>query len=348
MPFATLFSDVAMRLFGAPPAHGQAVEPELVQIATEAIVEAVDPRLRAVPSYRRRLAPGVKQTITHLRDLARDLPPGIALSRAAWGADPLVNALFATANDVPTVMSDSDALRAFFDSSAGAGSSEAHALLAMLKTERNVLAPAIVDGVLRQDVAQTTVSFSGHRLVACAGDFAACRREVGTLILRRLAGLALERITAVSDRANALEQHKALLGARLRLLNLKRHGLDEVAGSARGVADEIASIEREIKATVDEYVDAKASLATLETRMAHITSILEAPSDYLSLAHTDLRVNKLGIKVGRDTSEPASNLHLSELSIGAGLTAVVAFVRCRRADLPPKETLSERAARGVL
>ena len=37
-----------------------------------------------------------------------------------------------------------------------------------------------------------------------------------------------------------------------------------------------------------------------------------------------------------------------ELSIGKGLTAVIAFVRCARAELPPREDLTARAARELL
>ena len=64
MPFATLFSDLASRLFGAPAAeHGHTVEPELVTIATDAITEAVDPRLRSISGYREKMASGVARTI---------------------------------------------------------------------------------------------------------------------------------------------------------------------------------------------------------------------------------------------------------------------------------------------
>ena len=54
MPFATLFSSVAARFFAAAPASGAgAAEPELVQMAVEDIVDAVDPRLRVVSANQR-------------------------------------------------------------------------------------------------------------------------------------------------------------------------------------------------------------------------------------------------------------------------------------------------------
>lgn len=349
MPFSTIFANVAAKLFGARPNGGaDGVEPELVQMTVEAIVDAVDPRLRVVSGYQGKIAPGVARTITHLRTLARDLPEPIELARAAWASDPLINALFANADDVPAVLGRSDELRTFFEAPANALATEAYALLGMLKAERNVFAPAMVEGVLRQDVAQTTVNFSHHRLFAPAAELLACRREVGVLIFRRLAALALERITSLRARAVDLEQRKATLGARLRLLNLRRNGIQDIAGGASDETAEIASIERELKATVDDYVEAKASLATLDMRVDHINAIFNSPAAYLSLARVDLRVNRMGYKVAAGSDEAASDLALSELSIGEGLRFVIAFVRIQRAELPPKESLSARGAREML
>jgi vacuolar-type H+-ATPase subunit I/STV1 len=215
----------------------------------------------------------------------------------------------------------------------------------MLKAERSVFAPAIVDGSLRQDVAQTTVSFDKHRLFAPAAEFPDSRREVGMLILRRMAALALERITALGERATELEQRKAMLGSRLRMLTLRRNGLEEIAGDA---AAELAALQDQLKATADDFQEAKASLATLDSRIENVNAVFNAPADYVSLARTEVRVNRMGYKVEGQSDEPVAPITLSELSIGDGLTAVVAFVRCARAELPPKEDLVARAARELI
>ncbi len=348
MAFGTLFSNVASKLFGDTPAgRPGAVEPELVQIATEAIIESVDPRLRVVSGYQAKLKPGVVRTIVHLREIAKDLPQPIDVSCGAWGADPQLNAFFACAADVPTILGRSAQLREYFESPVNAGVSEVYTLLGMLRIEREVFAPALVDGMLRHDVAQTTLSFSKHTLIAPAPDFMACRRAVGVLIFKRLAALALERITALGERATELEQRKAMLGARLRLLNLKRDGIEQVAGGADESA-EIASIERELKATADEFVEAKTRLSTLTTRLEHVNAIFNSPADYVNLARVDVRVNRMGYKVKADADEPSTDLKLCELSIGEGLRAVIAFVRCQRAEMPPRESLLAKAAREML
>lgn len=347
MPFAALFSNVASRIFGAAPAGaGGEVEPELVQLAVEAVVDAVDPRLRSVSRYQSRIAPGAERTIAHLRALARELPEPIEFSRAAWSSNPLLNAFFATAADLPALAGRSEELRALFAAPANGAVTEAHALLGMLKAERNVFAPAFVNGALQQDVAQTTVSFDKHRLFAPATELPDCRRQVGMLILRRLAVLALERITALGERATELEQRKAMLGSRLRMLSLRRNGIEEIAGG--DAAAELASLQAELKSTADDFQEAKASLATLDSRMEEINAVFSSPAEHVHLARSQLRVNRMGYKVAAASGEAASPLTLSELSIGSGLTIVIAFVRCPRAEMPPKEDLIARAARELL
>jgi hypothetical protein len=345
MPLASLFSSFAARLFGGAAPGGEAVDPELVKMGVESVVDAVDPRLRAHSRYSAKLAPAIACTIVHLRRLAELMPEPFALSRSAWTDDPRVNAFFATPGEVPEALGASDELRAFFGAAANAAAGEAHALLGMAKSEREVFAPALVDGTLRQDVAQTTVSFSHHRLICAAPDAAACRREVGVRMLRRLAALALQRLTALEALATELEQRKALLGARLRLLRLREKGLEEIAGTPSDCAAEITSLEAELQATADEHLDARASLATLQTRIDQINAVFGAPAEHIDLARVELRVNRLGYKVAASSGEPASNLTLSELSIGDGLRAVIAIVRCARSELPSPESLAARAAR---
>lgn len=346
MAFATLFANVAARLFGGAAPGAGAVEPELVRIAVEEIVDAVDPRLRGASRYQSRLAPGAERTIAHLRSLVPELPEPIELARAAWSADRLLNACFATADEVPALLGRSEELRAFFGEPLNAAATHAYALLAMLKTERSVFAPAIVDGALRQDVAQTTVSFEKHKLFAPAAEPLACRRQVGVLILRRMAALALERITALGERAVELEQRKAMLGSRLRMLSLRRGGLDEIAAGDAGA--EIARLEKALQATAEDYQDAKASLATLDKRIEQVNAVFAAPAEHVNIARTQLRVNRMGFKVAEGAGEPVEPITLTELTIGSGLTAVIAFVRCPRAELPPKEDMIARAGRELL
>ncbi|MGW8183355.1 MAG: hypothetical protein ACWGMT_05300 [Burkholderiales bacterium] len=349
MPFATLFHNVSAMLFGESPL-GAADDPDrpIVEAAIEAVVDAVDPRLRLVSGYREKLAPGVRRTIAHMRELGREVPDPVDLSRAAWSANPFIGALFATAEDIPVLLGRSHELTAFFDAAANAGAQEAYALLGMRMEERTVLGAALVGDAVQHDVAQKTVGFVGHRILAVAADALACRREVGARIMRRLAALALQRITARERRANELEERKAILAAQLRLLTLRRGGLQSVAGDAPDESAEIERLERALHATVDDYIETKTNLATLDGTIGIISEVLGAPREHLRLARLHRRVNRMGILVPSGSPEAASDLEFLELALGDGLRAVIAIVRIPRMELPAKADRLKDAARRLI
>jgi len=348
MAFADLFSGVASRLFGAaaPPDADQVIVDETI----EAIVEAVEPRIRAERKYRAKLAPGVRATLAHMRAFAQQLPEPVVLSPATWRSDPLINALFARPDDVSALLGRSRELYRFFD--ANAGCAEAHALLAARREERTVLAPALVDGALRQDVAQVVVGFAQHRLIAPAADRLGSRREVGAAIFRRLAALALQGIVGKERRVKDLEERKAILATRLRMLQLRRDGvqraLEREDDPANDPGAEIAELEKALQGTVDAFIAEKASLVTLEGSIDNVRRVFEAPQKYLGLDSIALRLNSMGYRVDARSNEPARDLKLQELFVGEGLRGVIVFVRCARSDLPPRDDAIRRAERTLL
>ena len=342
----SLFERVAGALFGAPGASADdAAERQLVADMIESVVDAVEPRIRFRDRYQGKLESCIRQSIAYLRSVGRGPFEPILLARAAWSDDPRLNAFFATADDVPACLGRSNELRAFFDNPANREVQEAYALLGMKKDERTVLASQLEGDTLKRDVAQVTVSFSEHRLIAPTATLAATRLEVGRRMIERLAQVALSRIIAVDTKATELQEHKAYLGARMRLLNLARDGMEGVVKDPATIGEEIKAIEGELKETVGGYIEAKASLATLDGYIGHIDAVFSHPEQYLSLMHTPLRLSKLGVKVDAADMGAVNELTLAELSIGDNLRGAIAIVRCPRSELPPKEDLVAKAER---
>jgi hypothetical protein len=310
----------------------------------ESIVETVEPRVRQVSGYNGKLQSCTRATIAHLRELGKGPLEPVTLARAAWSGDPRLNAFFATADDISTCLGASRELRTFFNGP-GAGCESAYALLGMRKTERKVLAPSLEGDALRHDVAQTSVSFSGHRIVAPATTEAEARREMGIRIIRRLAQVALARIIALDEKAAALTQRKAYLGAQLRLAHLAQDGVTGAFEDPGNVGEKIAALERELKDTVDDYIETKGSIATIENHLEQIAAVFSKPEEHITLTHTPLRVSRLGIKVDAASRDVANELTLAELTIGENFHGVIAIARCPRAEVPPPEDLVAKAAR---
>lgn len=343
----SLFERVAAALFGGGrQSAGDEAERQLVADVSELVVDMVEPRLRFHARYKEKLEGCIRHGIAYLRSIAREGMEPILLARAAWGDDPRLNAFFATPDDLTACIGRSTELRAFFENPDNREVQEAYALLGMKKEERNVFGTQFEGDKVKHDVAQVAVSFSGHRLVAPAATLAGTRLEVGRRILQRLAQVALSRIVALDMKATELEQHKAYLGARLRLLNLARDGMEGIVKDPATIAQDIKAVERELKQTVDGYIEAKASLATLDGYIQRIDEVFSHPEQHVSLTRTPLRVSRMGIKA-EDASVvgPLNELTLAELAIGDDFRAAIAVVRCPRGEMPPKEDLLAKAER---
>jgi hypothetical protein len=317
----------------------------LVAETIEAVVTAVEPKLRADNSYKRKLDGCTRHAIEYLRSIGRGHLEPVPLSRAAWADDPRVNAFFATADDVPACLGRSHELRRFFDQPANAGVQEAYALLGMKKEERKVLGMDLKGDSVQRDVAQTQVSFTGHRIVDPTSTLAATRLDIGRRIILRLAQVALARIVEADSKATELEQHKAYLGARLRLLRLAKDGMEGIVKDPATIAAEMKEVEAKLKTTVDDYIEAKASIATLDGYVGHIRDVLSHPEQHVALSQTPLRVSRLGVRVEGEASGPVNELSLAELTIGPDWRAAIAIVRCARAEVPSKEELIAQAER---
>ena len=342
----SLFERVAAALFGGGGGStDDPTERQLVADVIELVVEAVEPRCRLNTRYQEKLEWCIRKSIAYLREVGREGLEPILLTRAAWSDDPRLNAFFATADDVPACLGRSNELRAFFEDPSNREVQEAYALLGMKKEERTVFAPQLEGDALRHDVAQVTVSFSGHRLIAPAATLAASRREIGRRIIQRLAQVALSRIVALDMKATELQEHKAYLGARLRMLNLARDGMEGIVKDPATIADEIKAVERELKETVDGYIEAKSSLATLDAYIERIQEVFSQPERHVALTHTPTRINRMGIKVADNALGPVNELALAELSIGEEFRGAIAIVRCPRSEVPPREDLIAKAER---
>lgn len=312
--------------------------------AVEFAVDTVDPKIRLVSGYRSRLEPALRRTALYLRGLVPMLPEPVTLSREAWSESAAVNAWFARPEDIVETLRASDELQAFFADAANAGVDEALAVLAMERRTRNVLGAALDEGVLRRDVAQTRVDFSGHRLVIPARTPEEMRRELGSRIFRALLQRVLERIEAAQARRDGLEKSAALLATRLKRMAGAAESLDPLTADPGASRAQLAELEREFERTRGELRRSKTESATLDSLIHEIVDVLGHPDAHLAVARVPLRLDRMGTAV-EQSGIGVNELVQTELALGPELKRDIAIVRCARRDLPPKVSMAERAER---
>ena len=340
MASLSLVDRVVAALFGRGP---EPPEQALVAELTDLVVDTVEPRVRAHRRYRQKLDPCIRTTIAWLREIGRTPLEPLLLSHEQWGQDRCLNAFFGRAEDIPAFLGRSKELRAFFAEHAGVP--EAFALLGMRREEKTVFAPRFQDGMLMEEVTQTTVNFTGHRLVAPAEAEAQTRLEVGKRMVLRLAQVALGRILEIDRAGLKKEQEKAYLATRLRFLKLGQDGMQGVVDDPTTIAQQIEDVQRQLDEAVREFIEVKSSLVTLDGYIAQIEEVFAHPERHVALSRTELRLDRMNVKVDAAQADAPQALTLAELRIGDRPQAVIAFVRCPRAELPAPEDLLARAER---
>ncbi len=232
--------------------------------AVEHVVDELSSRLRAVPSYARLPKDPLATTFRHIDQVAETIPGTLHCCHSAFGSDPRINAFFVSPQHIQEVFSQSDEVRQLFD--ADPGVAECWALLCMAKKERRQPGMALIDGEVRRDVMQTTVSFSDHQVVSPGSDEASARCALKCCMFNSL--LAHIRRTATAARTATEDGEN-----RLRLLNGRlRRAKDQQQRET--LAAEIQGVEQRLRAQSPQ-------IRTLQDHLAFVADALSNPAQFL-------------------------------------------------------------------
>lgn len=152
--------------------------PEEERIAVERAVDRVDPMLRLVPGYQRRLAPAVRRALSHSDALVAALPGPVDVRARSFGTDPLVHAVFSTPDDIGETLGRSQEVRTFLAAPSHQLTESFYGLLGARRREKNVMGIALVDGLLHADASQTLLYFADHTLRAISANLDDTRRQL--------------------------------------------------------------------------------------------------------------------------------------------------------------------------
>ncbi|WP_168788428.1 hypothetical protein [Paraburkholderia aromaticivorans] len=304
------------------------------------------PQLRLARDYEARLAPAVHQATGYLRRLVAQVPAAREASVAAWATDPYIHAFFATPDDVAPVFSHSEALRNCLRDHPAVD--EVFAVLGMAVDERRTLGVAQDGAITRTDVAQTTVNFSDHQVRVCAVSEVALREEIVLRVLDQLTLQGLGEIEADTLRRDSLEQERALLRTRLKILERQGIGVRSLLGSEASCS--FAEVAR-LQAQLDENDRALANLGlkteALERELQMVCKVLALPDAHVYVQKKKFLLDRLNVVVEDGDTRPAQEMELQIARMPASPNAIRVFsmVRFKRQDLLPERDILAEARR---
>jgi hypothetical protein len=318
------------RLFGR---HRAAAGDPMLGRALDRTVEVVEPKLAVARDWRNRLAPGVTAAIEIARAGAQCLKDVHDLAPSNWSADPLLRAAFANAESLRQVLARMRELQRYFRQP-GDGA-EAHAVLGMAIERRKVLGAALNGDQVRQEVERTQVNFGDHRIRIVAAGADEMRQAAGVQIFNELLLGATRELARNDERRNELNVERAMLQARLRMLEHNERALLEDFDKGGDVADPLAE-RADMQRRLD---DINASMAQygggtegLDRQLEIVRDTLLSARDLVRIEPMVLRLDSMNTVVGEaDASGTAVEFVLVQ---GPRITRAFAAVRVRRTDVP--------------
>ena len=327
---------------GGDPAAAKRAEEAL-----ERIIQLTNPRLRYARRFRARLVPAVQSAMAYAQSLLASVPPEREASPATWPSDGCMRAFFATADDLARAFSRSNELRTWFDANPAA--QMVSVVLSMLLVERRILGVALVGTELRRDVPQTTVSFTDYRARICGPSEAELRQDIERRVVDQLALTGMAIATLDESRRAVLEQERALLRARLRLLESQGAGLTALAGKPPVDAVQYDRLHAELAINEQNLKVLATGPEALDYQVERMREVLSDPGAHFFVSPKRLRLNRMNVVLEDNDPQPAETLDLqvARVPIPEAEPEMRTFmlVRFPRNALVPRGVLLNEAAR---
>lgn len=324
-------------IFGGGEEHGRYPE-SLIEAAIERAVDGTDPRLRALPGYRKRLREPVMHAADHVIAMVDSLPAPLSTARGDYSGEPRLTALFASAEHMREVFASDTVLGEFRD--CHPGDEKITALLVAERVEKNVLGMELDGEMLKREVAQVAVNFRSQRLVDPDVSEAEMRRQLKRRAFDHLLSLALLRITEVRSERVDLNRQRDLLRRKLSALQQGGWSFEDTGGAKL----EPASLQAELD-------DIEAQMSALGVDDRALSAHLDIVADMLAQAERQFWVEDIVLHLDRmNIQRDAQNasvrqIHLQELHNARGRRLVMLLVAVDPGELPQRVDVITAAER---
>lgn len=241
------------------------------------VAAVVDKTLAVAPGFATRLAEPVAHARTFCARMVDSLPSAIMIDRQSFASDPLVHALFASADDIGAVLAASGQVREYLGESRSWQEDSFIALMAARRVDKNVFGVALQGEIVTTGVAQTLLQFSNQTIILPADNPDSARDALQEAAFDSLL------LTFAGHLARAREVYKSLRTER-----------DMERARQRGRSVGAAFPERRI-AALDERLQQQFRSLQPEAIIAELADFLMQPEQALSLDPVHLWVTRRGV-----------------------------------------------------
>ncbi len=329
--------DFLKKALGSLLPQPESEEEAALSEAIEVVVETTNPKIRLLSDYKGQLRRPLKQALGYTDALIGKLPGPVEFNRKAFAMNPLVHAVFGSADSMQKAFSLSRPVEQFFARPENAHVNECFVLLGMDKREQKVLGSAMKGDILRRDIQQVVVSFENHRMVAPARSLEALNQELRKLVLNDFGECALENIERLRSSKNELEEQYRRLQVKLNMLKKRQQGFEALLKASNSAEQQIQLVAAQLTEIGEKFQQTSDRIGTLDDQLGYVARILNQPQEYFQVLPAPLRLNKMGVKIQDGATEQAEDIELAEVRMGKFLDAFAVIVKYPRSEMVPRE-----------
>lgn len=265
-----------------------------IQQALERVAGMVDPLLRQASGFEKHLARPVEHALGYCDGLVSALPGPVDINRQAFANDPLVHSLFATADDIDQMLGRSQAVRDFLAEPCSWESDHFYAMFAARRQQKRQLGMEQQGDVIRSDVPQTVLYFSGQTLIEPSCQLETTLHGLRCKAFESLLHTFRAHVDALRHEREGLRSDASIERAHLTILRGATGGHEYEVGTRH-----LAELDRQLRQNNEALMP--------DHLITALAEYLQAPEPALHLTPVTITVDRLGVV--RDDSTDDINVH---------------------------------------
>jgi hypothetical protein len=310
-------------VFGISEKKASKYDEEVIDWATEKLVDGTDSRLRLVSGYKRKLRDCVERSVTFVDETVENLPPPLAIDPRAFTTDGQIRAWFGTIQTLREAFSLSLPVRQFISEVGNASLAQFFAGMRTSISEKTVLVPQLRGVVIQREVPRTAFSFIDHMVVAPAASEEALRLELKERAYMNLVERSLRHLVSIKRHKGELEKQRTLLRSKLRTLESTQLGMQPFAAAKPTEPGDVASLEAKLDEIEAELGQTAASIETLDQYLSRVIEVMSKPEDQLRITPAAVRVTQMGFVVPDESPEKCDEVEYTNVEArGLGVFAI--------------------------
>ena len=276
------------------------------------LVTTIEPKLKQVRGYKKRLQEPLKLCREHCRVLVAQIPGPIHLKQSEYHDDPLIKAAFVGSDRIEDLLDRVERTTP----QTGLSGTERVALLTMTSTEKTIFGSKKQGNMLLADAAMRSITFNDHNIVGLATTLADSKEALEKFCLEIIAEAVARELSEIRTKLVDLRQRKEWLRA-----------MNKMFGGGNGVGmgcvfvpydpekqKKQLKLEKMLLETENEISTASSESETPEDWLTIVEDFLARPEDIVNLRLVSLRLNWCNVLTD-DPDEQANTITFATFTL---------------------------------